>query len=64
MVNLSLGEDIDTPDYSALDEAVDASAAAGVVYVIAAGNENRNVSNVTPAKVEGGHHGRFIQHQW
>jgi tripartite ATP-independent transporter DctM subunit len=35
VVNLSLGEDIDTPGYSALDEAVDASVAVGVVYVIA-----------------------------
>lgn len=53
VVNLSLGEDIDTPSYSALDEAVDVSVAAGVVYVIAAGNQIRNVSNVTPAKVPG-----------
>ena len=53
IVNLSLGEDIDTPDYSALDEAVDASVAAGVVYVIAAGNQDRDVANMTPAKVEG-----------
>lgn len=53
VVNLSLGEDINTPEYSALDEAVEASIQAGVVYVIAAGNESRNVSNVTPAKVDG-----------
>ncbi len=53
IVNLSLGEDIDTPEYSALDEAVDASVTAGVVYIIAAGNQDRAVANVTPAKVEG-----------
>jgi len=51
IVNLSLGEDIDTPEYSALDEAVEASVAVGVVYIIAAGNQDRAVANVTPAKV-------------
>ncbi len=51
VVNMSLGEDIGTPDYSALDEAVEASVAAGVVYVVAAGNHDTDASHVTPAKV-------------
>ncbi len=51
VVNMSLGEDIGTPDYSALDEAIQASAAAGVVYVVAAGNAGKDAATVTPAKV-------------
>jgi len=51
VANLSLGEDLGTPAYSALDEAVEASVAAGVVYVVAAGNHGKNAASVTPAKV-------------
>ena len=38
-----------TAQYTALDEAVEASSDAGVVYVVAAGNTGKDASNVTPA---------------
>ncbi len=52
VANLSLGEDVGNNVFSALDEAVSASVAAGVVYVVAAGNQGTTASNVTPAKVD------------
>lgn len=52
VVNMSIGENIETPEYSALDYAVEASIDAGVVYVIAAGNHGQDASLVTPAKVD------------
>lgn len=51
IVNLSLGEHLGNSTPTALDEAVEASIAAGVHYVVAAGNEGRNASHGTPAKV-------------
>ena len=51
VVNLSLGKDMGTPNYSALDEAIMTSTTKGVVYVVAAGNQGVNASHVTPAKV-------------
>lgn len=51
VVNMSIGENIGTPEYSALDYAIEASTAAGVVYVVAAGNQGDDAANVTPAKV-------------
>ncbi len=51
VVNLSLGEDIGTTSYTALDEAIEAGTAAGIVFVVAAGNQGKNVSGFTPAHV-------------
>ncbi len=51
VVNLSLGEDIGTPDYTALDEAIRTASEAGVVFVVAAGNQGKNASGITPAHV-------------
>ncbi|HMB89305.1 MAG TPA: S8 family serine peptidase, partial [Rhodothermales bacterium] len=51
VVNLSLGEDIGTTDYTALDEAIETSIDAGVVYIVAAGNANKNANQFTPAHV-------------
>lgn len=53
VVNLSLGADIETTEYNALDEAIDASIQKGVVYVIAAGNDGRDAATYSPAHVEG-----------
>ena len=51
VVNMSLGEDIGNASYTALDEAVVAATAEGVVFVVAAGNQGRNANHVTPAHV-------------
>ena len=51
VVNMSLGADIGTPRYNALDEAIAASIANGVTYVISAGNSGIDAANVTPAHV-------------
>ena len=51
VVSLSLGDDVVTTSYTALDEAIKASVEAGVVYVIAAGNHGGQVATVTPAHV-------------
>lgn len=51
VVNLSLGEYLGNTTPTALDEAVEASIAAGVHYVVAAGNEGLDASLGTPAKV-------------
>ncbi len=51
VVNLSLGADIGTTEYNALDEAVAACVEAGVVVVVAAGNDAIDARTVTPAHV-------------
>ncbi len=51
VVNISFGADVGTSQYNALDEAIASSIAQGVVYVIAAGNEGIDASNITPAHV-------------
>src|SRR5690606_5990270 len=51
LVNLSLGADVGSTDYTGLDLAIQASIRAGVVYVLAAGNEGIDASTVTPAHV-------------
>lgn len=53
VVNISLGADVGSTAYNALDEAIQASIEAGVSYVLAAGNEGIDASTVTPARVEG-----------
>ena len=53
VVNLSLGVDIGTTGYNVLDEAIEASIATGVVYVVAAGNAGQDAATVSPAHVEG-----------
>lgn len=51
IVNLSLGVDIGTTEYNALDEAIQGSIGKGVVYVIAAGNDGIDASTYSPAHV-------------
>ncbi len=51
VVNLSLGADIGTTEYNALDHAVVKAIEQGVIVVIAAGNQAIDVSTVTPAHV-------------
>ena len=53
VVNMSLGVDIGTTSYNILDEAIAASIAEGVIYVVAAGNDGRDVSTYSPGHVEG-----------
>ena len=53
VVNMSLGEDIGTTTYTALDEAIAAATEAGVVFVVAAGNAGKDASGFTPAHVDG-----------
>lgn len=53
VVNLSIGENIGTNAYTALDEAVEAALDAGIIVVAAAGNYGTDAINVTPAHVEG-----------
>ena len=52
VVNLSLGSDIGTTTYNALDDAIAASTGTGVTYVIAAGNQGIDAGTVSPAHVE------------
>nr|MBV6628584.1 S8 family peptidase [Oceanococcus sp. HetDA_MAG_MS8] len=47
VANMSLGGGVFQP----LDEAVRASIATGITYVVAAGNENQNACNASPARV-------------
>ncbi|WP_329116456.1 S8 family peptidase [Streptomyces sp. NBC_01353] len=47
VANMSLGGGVDT----ALDQAVRNSIASGVTYAVAAGNDNSNASNYSPARV-------------
>ncbi len=51
VVNFSLGADIGSTRYNALDEAIVASIKTGVTYVISAGNDGVDASTVTPAHV-------------
>ena len=51
VVNISFGADVGTRAYNGLDEAIEASINVGVVYVIAAGNDDVDAANVTPAHV-------------
>ena len=51
VVNISLGADIGTWEYNALDNAIKASIAKGITYVIAAGNDGIDAGTVTPAHV-------------
>lgn len=51
VVNISLGADVKTTRYNALDEAIQASIAAGVVYVLSAGNSAIDAAKVSPAHV-------------
>jgi subtilisin family serine protease len=51
VVNMSLGGPASSSSASAKDDAVRASIAAGVTYVVAAGNDNQNAINQSPARV-------------
>jgi subtilisin family serine protease len=53
VANISLGADIETTEYIALDEAVDAAAKAGVIVVVSAGNGGVDASTYTPAHARG-----------
>ncbi len=53
VVNMSLGVDIGTTTYNVLDEAIEASIEAGVIYVVAAGNDGNNAATYSPAHVQG-----------
>lgn len=52
VVNLSLGVDIGTTAYNVLDEAIQASIDAGIIYVASAGNSGMNAATYSPAHVE------------
>lgn len=52
VVNLSLGVDIGTSAYNVLDEAIQTSIQAGVIYVASAGNSGMNAATYSPAHVE------------
>ena len=52
VVNMSLGVNIGTTEYNVLDEAIEASIAEGVIYVVAAGNNGDNAETYSPAHVE------------
>ncbi len=49
VVNISLGTDVQSTAYNALDEAVEAASSAGVVVVVAAGNEGKDAATISPA---------------
>ena len=49
VVNMSLGENIGSSEYTALDLAIQEATNAGVVFVVAAGNHGIDAQNVTPA---------------
>ncbi|MEM1041431.1 MAG: S8 family serine peptidase [Bacteroidota bacterium] len=51
VVNFSLGADVGTARYNALDEAIVASIETGVTYIISAGNDRIDAAMVTPAHV-------------
>ena len=49
VVNMSLGENVGSSNYTALDQAIKAGTAEGIVFVVAAGNHGINVANISPA---------------
>lgn len=51
VANVSLGANLNTTALSSLDRALAASIDAGVIYVVAAGNDGVDVRTVTPARV-------------
>ncbi|MEZ4698883.1 MAG: S8 family serine peptidase [Rhodothermales bacterium] len=51
VVNMSLGADIESRQYNALDLAIAKSIGVGIVYVVAAGNEGVDMSTYSPAHV-------------
>ena len=53
VVNISFGADVETTEYTALDYAIDAIVAQGVVVVVSAGNEGIDAATVTPAHAAG-----------
>ena len=53
VVNMSLGMDIGTTAYNALDEAVDSAVRAGIVVVVSAGNSHANSATYSPAHAAG-----------
>lgn len=53
VVNMSLGENLNSTNFTALDEAIEASISAGVVYVVSSGNQAVDAALVTPAHVPG-----------
>ena len=53
VVNLSLGEDVGTSSFTALDDAVQKVINSGITVVVAAGNEGADVSGISPAHVPG-----------
>lgn len=52
VVNMSLGENIGSENYTALDEAIKTASNAGVVFVVASGNQGINARLVTPAHAQ------------
>ncbi len=53
VVNISLGVDLGSTAYNALDEAVESALEAGVVVVVSAGNGGVDAATYSPAHVEG-----------
>ena len=51
VVNLSLGVNLGTTTYNILDETIEKSIQAGVIYVVAAGNDGMDASTYSPAHV-------------
>ncbi|NNE35026.1 MAG: S8 family serine peptidase [Rhodothermales bacterium] len=52
VVNMSLGEDIDSEEMTALDEAVKVGSEAGITFVVSAGNAGKDARKFTPAHVD------------
>jgi subtilisin family serine protease len=51
VVNMSLGADLETTEWNALDAAIQKSIESGIVYVAAAGNDGRDMATYSPAHV-------------